>query len=192
MPAGRTTGLLFLCVANSARSQMAEGLARARFGARARVASAGSSPTAVNPLAVAALDEVGIDIRGQRSTGVDDVDPAAVDVVVTLCAEEVCPVFPGRVRRLHWPMPDPAGASGSDAERLERFRWVRDEIARRLGDLEVEVARPRPGSPAALRRDGTPAPRAPGEHRRYEKANGIQGPGAGPAARPRSEPADPR
>ncbi len=148
----RMTGLLFLCVANSARSQMAEGLARARFGARARVASAGSSPTAVNPLAVAALDEIGIDIRGQRSTGVDDVDPATVDVVVTLCAEEVCPVLPGRARRLHWPMPDPAGASGSAAERLERFRSVRDEIARRLADLEAEVAQPRDlESPAALR-----------------------------------------
>lgn len=137
---GRMTGLLFLCVANSARSQMAEGLARARFGARARVASAGSSPAAVNPLAVAALDEIGIDIRGQRSTSVDDVDPATVDVVVTLCAEEVCPVFPGRVRRLHWPMPDPAGASGSDAERLERFRSVRDEIARRLANLDADLA----------------------------------------------------
>ncbi len=140
--ARRETGVLFLCVANSARSQMAEGLARARFGPRARVASAGSSPTAVNPLAVAALDEVGIDIRGQRSTAVDDVDPAAVDVVVTLCAEEVCPVFPGRVRRLHWPLPDPAGASGSDAERRQRFRSVRDEIARRLADLDPLVARP--------------------------------------------------
>ncbi len=151
-PAGHTTGLLFLCVANSARSQMAEGLARARFGSRARVASAGSSPTAVNPLAVAALDEIGIDIRGQRSTRVDDIDPATVDVAVTLCAEEVCPAFPGRVRRLHWPMPDPAAASGSDAERLNRFRSVRDEIARRLGDLEVEATRVRdPGSPPARR-----------------------------------------
>ena len=149
---GRMTGLLFLCVANSARSQMAEGLARARFGDRARVASAGSAPTAVNPLAVAALDEIGIDIRGQRSTSVGDVDPATVDVVVTLCAEEVCPVFPGRVRRVHWPMPDPAAATGSDAERLERFRSVRDEIARRLEGIDAEVAQPRdPGSPAALR-----------------------------------------
>ena len=135
------TSLLFLCVANSARSQMAEGLARARFGSRARVASAGSSPNAVHPLAVAALDEIGIDIRGQRSTSVDDVDPASVDVVVTLCAEEVCPVLPGRVRRLHWPLPDPAGAAGADADRLERFRSVRDEIARRLTDLDADLAR---------------------------------------------------
>ncbi len=142
------TGLLFLCVANSARSQMAEGLARARFGPRARVASAGSSPSAVNPLAIAALDEIGLDISGQRSTGVDDVDPATVDVVVTLCAEEVCPVFPGRVRRLHWPMPDPAGAGGPDADRLDRFRAVRDEIARRLESLDTLLARP-DGSRAA-------------------------------------------
>ena len=136
------TGLLFLCVANSARSQMAEGLARARFGPRARVASAGSSPTAVHPLAIAALDEVGLDISGQQSTGVEAVDPASVDVVVTLCAEEVCPVLPGRVRRLHWPMPDPAGAGGSDADRLERFRAVRDEIARRLESLEAFLPQP--------------------------------------------------
>ena len=135
-------GVLFLCVANSARSQMAEGLARARFGSRARVASAGSSPTAVNPLAVAALDEVGIDIRGQRSTNVDAVDPATVDVVVTLCAEEVCPAFPGRVRRLHWPMPDPAGAPGSNVDRLDHFRSVRDELARRLDDLDTDLAGP--------------------------------------------------
>ena len=133
-------GLLFLCVANSARSQMAEGLARARFGPRVRVASAGSSPTAVHPLAVAALDEVGIDIGGQQSTSVDAIDPESVDVVVTLCAEEVCPVLPGRVRRLHWPMPDPAGAAGADADRLERFRSVRDAIARRLDALDVECS----------------------------------------------------
>ena len=129
-------GLLFLCVANSARSQMAEGLARARFGDRARVASAGSSPATVNPFAIAALDEVGIDISGHRSKGVDTIDPATVDLVVTLCAEEVCPAFPGTARRLHWPLPDPAGGAGSDAERLDGFRAVRDEIARRLEALD--------------------------------------------------------
>ncbi len=136
------TSLLFLCVANSARSQMAEGLARARLGARVRVTSAGSSPTSVHPLAIAALDEIGIDIRGQRSTSVEAVDPASVDVAVTLCAEEVCPAFPGSVRRLHWPMPDPARATGSDADRLERFRSVRDDIARRLADLDADLAQP--------------------------------------------------
>lgn len=152
------TGVLFLCVANSARSQMAEGLARARFGARARVASAGSSPTAVHPLAVAVLDEVGVDIRGQRSTSVAAVDPAAVDVVVTLCADEVCPAFPAGVRRLHWPLPDPAGATGGEAERLERFRSVRDAIGRRLADLEAELARGRPPRRPAGGADADPSP----------------------------------
>ena len=128
---------MFLCVANSARSQMAEGLARARFGERARVQSAGSAPASVNPLAVRAMAELGIDISGQRSKRVDSIDPATVDTVVTLCADEVCPVFPSRVRRLHWPLPDPAGASGSDAERLARFRTVRDEIAARLEALDL-------------------------------------------------------
>ena len=130
-------GLLFLCVANSARSQMAEGLARARFGERARVQSAGSAPASVNPLAVRAMAELGIAISGQWSKRVDSIDPATVDTVVTLCADEVCPVFPSRVRRLHWPLPDPAGASGSDAERLARFRVVRDEIAARLESLDL-------------------------------------------------------
>ncbi len=129
-------GLLLLCVANAARSQMAEGLARARFGDRVRIASAGSSPAAVNPFAIAALDEVGIDISGQRSRGVETIDPAAVDLVVTLCAEEVCPAFLGTARRLHWPLPDPAGGAGSDAEKLDGFRAVRDEIARRLEALD--------------------------------------------------------
>ena len=130
-------GLLFLCVANSARSQMAEGLARARFGGRVRVASAGSAPAAVHPLAAAALREVGIDAGGQRSKSVDSIAPGSVDVVVTLCAEEVCPAFPGAARRLHWPLPDPAGAAGPDAERLDRFRAARDEIARRLPALDA-------------------------------------------------------
>ena len=129
-------GLLFLCVANSARSQMAEGLARARFGERVRVASAGSSPATVNSFAIAALDELGIDISGHRSKSVDTIDPTSVDLVVTLCAEEVCPAFLGNARRLHWPFPDPAGAAGSDAERLDGFRSVRDEIARRLETLD--------------------------------------------------------
>lgn len=129
-------GLLFLCVANSSRSQMAEGLARARFGGRVRVASAGSLPATVNPFAIAALDEVGIDISGHHSKSVETIDPASVDLVVTLCAEEVCPAFLGTARRLHWPLPDPAGGAGSDAERLDGFRTVRDEIARRLETLD--------------------------------------------------------
>jgi arsenate reductase len=129
-------GLLFLCVANSSRSQMAEGLARVRFGDRVPVASAGSSPAAVSPFAIAALDEVGIDISGHRSKSVDTIDPESVDLVVTLCAEEVCPAFLGKARRLHWPLPDPAAGAGSDAERLDGYRAARDAIARRLDALD--------------------------------------------------------
>jgi arsenate reductase len=129
--------ILFLCVANSARSQMAEGLARAMFGDRAEVASAGSAPSRVNPLAITAMAEAGIDISAQRSKSVDDVRAADFDLIVTLCADEVCPVVPGRVRKLHWPLPDPAAAPPDQA--LEKFRSVRDEITRRLRTLEPEL-----------------------------------------------------
>ncbi|HEU4730905.1 MAG TPA: GNAT family N-acetyltransferase [Kofleriaceae bacterium] len=129
--------LLFLCVANSARSQMAEGLARTLFGGLVRVQSAGSQPSRVNPNAIAAMREAGIDIEGQRSKSVDEIDPASVDAVITLCAEEVCPVWPGRFARMHWPLPDPASADPAmPADRvLARFREVRDEIRFRLWTL---------------------------------------------------------
>ena len=134
-------GVLFLCVANSARSQMAEGLARDRFGEAVHVMSAGSEPSRVNPLAIRALAEIGVDITHHRSKSVEEIDPAAVDLVVTLCAEEVCPVFLGNARRLHWPLPDPAAAEGTGEERLQRFRDVRDEIVRRLVQMDELVAR---------------------------------------------------
>lgn len=124
--------ILFLCVANSARSQMAEGVARSLAPQGVRVSSAGSAPSRLNPLAVRALAEVGIDISTHRSKGVNEVPPADVDVVVTLCAEEVCPVFLGKALRFHWGLPDPAGVGGDDEARLEAFRRVRDELRRRL------------------------------------------------------------
>lgn len=128
------TRLLFLCVANSARSQMAEGLARTLFGNLVRVQSAGSRPTEVNPHAIAALREVGIDITGQRSKSVDAIDPASVDAVITLCAEEVCPIWPGTLARMHWPLPDPATRDPAlpPAVVQQRFRAVRDELRARI------------------------------------------------------------
>jgi len=125
-------GWLFLCVANSARSQMAEGLARGLAPPGTRIYSAGSEPASVNPLAVRVMAEIGLDISTYRAKRVDEIPADRVDLVVTLCAEEVCPVFPGPVRRLHWPIDDPARAGGSEAERLEAFRRARDEIKRRL------------------------------------------------------------
>lgn len=124
--------ILFLCVANSARSQMAEGIARSLAPAGVRVSSAGSQPSQVNPLAIRALDEIGIDIRGHRSKSVDTIPPDGIDAVITLCAEEVCPVFLGKPKRVHWGLPDPAAAGGSDDEKLKAFRNVRDELRRRL------------------------------------------------------------
>jgi len=124
--------LLFLCVANSARSQMAEGVARSLAPAGVTISSAGSKPTKVNPLAIEALDEIGIDIRGHFSKSVDTIPPDGVEVVITLCAEEVCPVFLGSALRVHWGLPDPAAASGDEAARLRAFQGVRDELERRL------------------------------------------------------------
>jgi arsenate reductase len=125
--------ILFLCVANSARSQMAEGLARSMAPEREFV-SAGSQPTRVNPMAIEVLRELGIDIAGHRSKSVDCIDRSRIGTVVTLCAEEVCPVFPGDVARHHWPLPDPAAVL-DDAERLDAFRRVRDELRARLRAL---------------------------------------------------------
>jgi arsenate reductase len=122
--------ILFLCVANSARSQMAEGLARQMFGNKASVQSAGSRPAFVHPEALRTLSAIGIDASGQWSKSIDEIDLKKVDVVITLCAEEFCPVVPVIVERIHWPLPDPAQAHSEDQPR--DFRTVRDELRRRL------------------------------------------------------------
>ena len=133
------TSILFLCVANSARSQMAEGLARQIF-PDLRIQSAGSRPSRVNPYAIEVLAEMGIDASNNASKSVQDIDPASVDLVVTLCAEEVCPLFLGKAERLHWPIPDPASDDPSltPDDLRSRFRAGRDEILRRLGALKDE------------------------------------------------------
>lgn len=135
-------GILFLCVANSSRSQMAEGLARALFGDNARVQSAGSAPTRINPYAVDAMSEIGIDLSAHTSKSVETIDPAGVDLVITLCAEEVCPVFFGAVERLHWPIPDPASDDPllGREEMLGRFRAARDATRERLTGLREALA----------------------------------------------------
>jgi arsenate reductase len=125
-------GVLFLCVANSARSQLAEGIARSLAPDGVTVWSAGSQPTRVRPEAIAALAEIGLDISHHRSKSVSEIPAGDVDTVITLCGEEECPVFLGRARRLHWGLPDPAAVGGSDAERADAFRRTRDEVRRRL------------------------------------------------------------
>src|SRR3989338_483126 len=103
--------ILFMCVANSARSQLAEGLAKAFFGNCAKIESAGSHPSKLNPFAVQVMKESGIDISRQWSKSTDDLSPGFIvklDYVITLCAEEVCPVMVSKAKKLHWPLRDPA------------------------------------------------------------------------------------
>jgi arsenate reductase (thioredoxin) len=121
--------ILFMCVANSARSQMAEGLARHHAPEGVTIYSAGSEPSRVRPQAIEVMSEIGIDVTGHSSKGVDALPVALIDTVITLCAEEVCPVFPGQVERLDWGMPDPAGHEDEPWEaQLARFRVARDAI----------------------------------------------------------------
>ena len=114
---------------------MAEGLARAMAPAGYRFWSAGSEPGALHPLAVAALAELGIDISHHRAKGLSAIPFEQVGTVVTLCAEEVCPLVPGSVRRVHWPLADPARVEGSDGERLAAFRAARDRLRELLPQL---------------------------------------------------------
>jgi arsenate reductase len=126
--------VLFLCTHNSARSQMAEGVLRNLGEGRFEVHSAGTEATRVRPLAVRAIDEIGIDISGQESKTLERYLGEPFDYVITVCdeANEACPFFPGAKNRLHWSLGDPSLATGSDGERLEVFREVRDEIRERI------------------------------------------------------------
>jgi protein-tyrosine-phosphatase/catechol 2,3-dioxygenase-like lactoylglutathione lyase family enzyme len=137
-------------MANSGRSQMAEGLARSIVGDRVRVQSAGSQPTRVSPFAIEVMGEAGIDLSTHRSKAVETVDPATVDTVITLCAEAECPIFLGNARRLHWPIADPASDDPSLTrdEMLARFRTARDQIRARIQVLAAVLDvpdGPRPG-----------------------------------------------
>jgi arsenate reductase len=125
---------LVLCTGNSARSQTAEGLLRSLGGAAYQVHSAGTAPKGVNPLAIQAMDELGIDLRGHTSKHLSVYLEDPWDFVLTVCdnAAEACPLFPGGGERIHWSFTDPADPAIPEAERLAEFRRVRDEIAERL------------------------------------------------------------
>jgi arsenate reductase len=133
------TKVLFLCTHNSARSQMAEGLLLHLAGERFEVMSAGTVATQVRPLAVRAMDELGIDISGQESTNMARYLGEPFDYVITVCdeANEACPFFPHAAERLHWSLPDPAAAQGTEEERLEFFRSVRDRLWIRIIEGEL-------------------------------------------------------
>ncbi len=129
-----TRRVLFLCTANSARSQMAEALLRRLGGDGFEVHSAGTAPTGVHDLTLEVLDEVGIDASGQSSKAMDQYLDESWDYVITVCdqAAESCPVFPGGGRRLHWSIPDPAAADGPPEHRIAAFRAARDLLGERV------------------------------------------------------------
>jgi arsenate reductase len=127
--------ILVLCTGNSCRSHLAEGLLRASAGDLFEVHSAGSKPAGyVHPLAIRAMQEIGIDISGHRSKPMTEFLHTPIETVITVCgkADQACPVFPGQVNRHHWPFDDPAHATGTEEEQLAVFRRVRNEIRRTL------------------------------------------------------------
>lgn len=126
--------ILVLCTGNSARSQMGDGLFRHEGGGTYEVESAGTKPSLVRPEAIAAMQEIGIDISGHRSKSVDEFTGQQFDYVVTVCdnARDVCPVFPAGTERVHWSFEDPAAVEGSEEVRLSAFRRIRDQIQERV------------------------------------------------------------
>ena len=138
------TKVLILCTGNSCRSQMAEGFLRDFGGDAYEAHSAGTTPSAVNPLAVEAMREAGVDISQQRSKNVTEYLGQHFPVIITVCdnAAKNCPIFPGPALRLHWPFQDPAEATGTPEERIAVFRKVRDEISLRIQSWIAERQSP--------------------------------------------------
>ena len=129
--------VLILCTGNSCRSQMAEGFLRHLGGDRFEVFSAGIKPTEVNPLAIKVMAEVGIDISSHRSKSAMEFIKQQFDYVITVCdnVKQTCPVFPGKYKKIHWDLEDPAEASGSEEDRLVVFRKIRDQIQNNISEF---------------------------------------------------------
>jgi len=134
---GEIKKVLFLCIGNSVRSQMAEGLLNELGSGRWKARSGGVFPSYVHPLAIRVMEEMQIDISRQMSKSMDQFRNEAFDYIITLCEEaaQCCPAFPGKGKRLHWPLEDPAAAIGTIEERLAVFRRIRDEIKTKIEKL---------------------------------------------------------
>lgn len=132
--------VLILCTGNSARSQMAEGLLRHDAGDRFKVASAGVDPSQVRPLAIRAMNELGIDISDHRSKSIDEFEGQHFDYVITVCdnANQQCPVFPGNTKRIHWSIEDPAAVAGSEEDQMNVYRRVRDRLRDKLREFATQ------------------------------------------------------
>lgn len=146
MTSRASTRILFLCTGNSCRSQMAEGWARHLTAGNLKIHSAGIEAHGKNPLAIAVMREAGVDISGQESTRLTPAMLATVDLVVTVCghADEHCPVLPSGVQKRHWPLADPARATGSAEQVLDVFRACRDDIRERVRGLLAEFESGKP------------------------------------------------
>ena len=133
--------VIFLCTGNSCRSQMAEGFARELGNGELEAYSAGLAPVGINPRAVTVMSEAGVDISKHSSDPIDEQLLNSMDVVITLCgnAESSCPMTPPQIKRLHWPIDDPAGATGTEKEILDTFRATRDDIKDRIKTLVREI-----------------------------------------------------
>ncbi|WP_085812542.1 arsenate reductase ArsC [Geoanaerobacter pelophilus] len=137
--------VLFVCIHNSARSQMGEAFLKQAGGERFEVQSAGIEPGRLNPIVVQAMKEVGIDISGNATKQVSDFIEAGVifDYVITVCDEtsaERCPLFPGKAQRLHWGFPDPSVLQGTDEEKLQSIRAIRDDIKKKVESWIISLA----------------------------------------------------
>ena len=122
---------------------MAEGLAKQILGPSVQIQSAGSKPTTVNPFSIQALREIGIDISQNHSKSIDSLSKEfldSIDFVITLCAEEVCPVVISKAKKIHWPLPDPAQVTGTDEYKLQRFRDVRDDLKNRIELFKLKMS----------------------------------------------------
>ena len=143
MMTAMTYKILFLCTGNSCRSQMAEGWARHLGNDWLEVQSAGIEAHGKNPRAIAVMHEAGVDISGQESTKLTSTMLDWADLLVTVCghADEHCPVLPPGKQKMHWPLQDPAKATGTEDEIMQQFRATREEVKRRVGDLIKEIQR---------------------------------------------------
>jgi len=130
--------ILFLCVANSTRSQMAEGLAKNILGDSFTVFSAGSSPAFVHPIAIKVMAEIGIDISKQFSKPIAAIDLTKIDKIITLCADEVCPCVASKIEREHWSLPNPVPPYG-EITQLDQFRKIRDILVEKIKDLKARL-----------------------------------------------------
>lgn len=135
--------VLFLCTGNSCRSQMAEGFLRHLGKGNFEVHSAGTRPSVVHPLTIKTMEEVGMDISSYRSKSVKEFEGRSFDYVITVCdiAKESCPVFPGKAQRIHWSFEDPVIAKGTEEERLNVFRKVRDAIQEKVKSFTSDLSK---------------------------------------------------